>query len=161
MIFKSPRGEKLDIASVTENVLKFMEECPQNFYRVVIGSDSQARKHKDHESCTYVTAIVAHRVGEGARYFWSEEDINRVPSLREKIYSETYRSLETANLLVPTLHDKANKLNYDLEIHVDVGPKGPTRELIKEITGMVTGNGYQVRTKPESWVASSVADKHT
>ena len=50
---------------------------------------------------------------------------------------------------------------YDLEIHVDVGTVGPTREMIKEVVGMVTGSGYTAKTKPESFGASVVADKHT
>ena len=50
---------------------------------------------------------------------------------------------------------------YDFEIHVDVGTVGPTRELIKEVTGMVRANGFSVKTKPESWGASTIADKHT
>jgi uncharacterized protein len=50
---------------------------------------------------------------------------------------------------------------YDLEIHIDVGPLGPTRDMIREVVGMVNGNGYVAKTKPDSWGASSVADKHT
>jgi predicted RNase H-related nuclease YkuK (DUF458 family) len=33
--------------------------------------------------------------------------------------------------------------------------------MIKEVVGMVTGNGFKARTKPESYGASNVADKHT
>ena len=81
--------------------------------------------------------------------------------LRNKIYTETLKSLETAEKLVPKLRDAISPAKYDLEIHIDVGPLGPTREMIKEVVGMVTGNGYVAKTKPESWGASSVADKHT
>src|SRR4030043_183845 len=35
------------------------------------------------------------------------------------------------------------------------------RDMIREVVGMVTGNGYVAKTKPESWGASTVADKHT
>ena len=70
-------------------------------------------------------------------------------------------SLATAEKLVPMLRAEISPSKYDLEIHIDVGALGPTRELIREVVGMVSGNGYTAKTKPESWGASSVADKHT
>lgn len=70
-------------------------------------------------------------------------------------------SLELAESLVPSLRSAVSPAKYDLEIHIDVGALGPTREMIREVVGMVNGNGYKARTKPESWGASSVADKHT
>ena len=51
--------------------------------------------------------------------------------------------------------------DYNLEIHIDVGEHGDTRDMIKEVVGMVTGNGYVAKTKPEAYGASYVADKHT
>ena len=54
-----------------------------------------------------------------------------------------------------------NSPKYNLEIHVDVGEHGDTREMIKEIVGMVTGNGFVAKTKPDAYAASYVADKHT
>ena len=33
--------------------------------------------------------------------------------------------------------------------------------MIKEVVGIVTGNGYVAKTKPEAYGASYVADKHT
>jgi len=33
--------------------------------------------------------------------------------------------------------------------------------MIKEVVGMVTGNGFTAKTKPDSYGASKVADKHT
>ena len=44
-------------------------------------------------------------------------------------------------------------------IHVDAGFKGPTKEVIPEIVGWVKSLGYDVHVKPESFVASSIADK--
>lgn len=161
MNFISPRLGEISLAALAQEIVLFMEEDPDSYYHLVIGSDSQIRHTNSHFECAYVTAIVVHRRGFGARYFWNRENVNRAPSLREKIYAETERSLETARQLVPDLSEKIANLQYDLEIHVDVGPVGPTREMIKEVVGMVTGNGFSVKTKPESWAASSVADKHT
>ena len=32
--------------------------------------------------------------------------------------------------------------------------------MIQEITGMIRANNFEVKTKPESYAASSVADRH-
>jgi predicted RNase H-related nuclease YkuK (DUF458 family) len=51
--------------------------------------------------------------------------------------------------------------NLDIEIHLDVGEQGKTKEIVREVVGMVTGSGFDARIKPESYGASSVADKYT
>ena len=68
--------------------------------------------------------------------------------------------LDIAEKIVPIIREKISPAKYDLEIHIDVGALGPTRSMIKEVVGMVNGNGFVAKTKPESWAASSVADKH-
>jgi predicted RNase H-related nuclease YkuK (DUF458 family) len=76
---------------------------------------------------------------------------------------ETITSLTFASIFVPLFkkHLNGKFLNYNLEIHVDVGEHGATREMIKEVVGMVTGNGFVAKTKPDAYAASYVADKHT
>ena len=159
--FVSPSKGKLTFEQMLSEITQFVAEDTGNFYRLVIGTDSQI-KHVGSTSHTYfVTAIVIHRSGRGARYFWKEKKITKVPVLRDKIYRETMLSLETTEELVPKLRRAISSAKYDLEIHIDVGSRGPTREMIKEVVGMVNGYGYIAKTKPESWGASSVADKHT
>ena len=69
-------------------------------------------------------------------------------------------SLNLAQEIVPDIRKAVSPAKYDLEIHIDVGALGPTRDMIKEVVGMVSGNGFTAKTKPDSWGASSVADKH-
>ena len=45
-------------------------------------------------------------------------------------------------------------------IHADVGENGGTREMIKEVVGLIRGNGFEPKIKPDSFVASGVADKY-
>ncbi|MEK7470987.1 MAG: ribonuclease H-like YkuK family protein [Patescibacteria group bacterium] len=159
--FKSPtRGEMTNGEMVTQ-ISEFIDEEPGKFYRVVIGSDSQARRVNGKHEIDFVTALVVHRVGSGARYFWRKEKQAKNPVLRDKIYTETLLSLSAAQELVPMLRASITPAKYDFEIHIDVGPLGPTRDMIKEVVGMVQGNGFKAKTKPDSWGASSVADKHT
>jgi len=159
--FTSPTFGVLDNRGVIEHIARFVDEEPARFYRVVIGTDSQARNINGSGEIDYVTAVVVHREGRGARYFWRKEKVNEKPVLRKKIYTETTMSLSTAEELVPLLREAISAAKYDFEIHIDVGAIGPTRDMIKEVVGMVQGSGYKAKTKPESWGASSVADKHT
>ena len=128
-----------------------------------MGIDYKEKLVESKKAVDFVTAIVIHRRGHGGRYFWKRtRNFNKkIRVLRNKIYEETWLSLQLAEELVPQLKSKLNGEKYSLEIHIDVGNKGPTREMIKEVVGMVTGNGYTAKTKPESFGASVVADKHT
>lgn len=157
----SPTMGELTPSQAVSEVMRFINEAPEKFYRVVIGSDSQARRVNGKSEIDFVTALIVHREGSGARYFWKKQRVEKVPVLREKIYTETLMSLTAAQELVPMLRDKISPAKYDFEIHIDVGPLGPTRDMIKEVTGMVQGNGFTAKTKPDSWGASHVADKHT
>jgi len=160
-LFHSPTKGEMNVDKVITEISDFISEDPGKFYRVVIGSDSQSKRVNSHAEIDFVTAVVVHRTGKGARYFWKKQKLIKSPALREKIYSETLMSLETAEEMVPLLRSAISPAKYDFEIHIDVGPLGPTRDMIKEVVGMVQGNGYVAKTKPDSWGASSVADKHT
>ena len=160
-VFTSPTMGILTPTQTISEISKFINEEPGRFYRIVIGSDSQIRRVNGKNEVDYVTALVVHREGSGARYFWKKQKEGRAPVLREKIYMETTLSLAAATELVPMIREKVSPSKYDFEIHIDVGPLGPTRDMIKEVVGMVQGNGYKAKTKPDSWGASSVADKHT
>lgn len=159
--FISPTKGMLSPKEVIKEIAGFVDEEPLGFYRVVIGTDSQTKRVGKVSEIDFVTAVVVHRKGKGARYFWKKQKKYKIPVLRDKIYTETLISLETAQNLVPQLRGAISAAKYDLEIHIDVGPLGPTRDMIKEVVGMVSGNGFVAKTKPESWGASTVADKHT
>lgn len=159
--FFSPSKGELSAPGIIREIAAYVNEQPGSFYRLVIGTDSQTKHINSHSQIDYVTAIVVHRQGRGARYFWYKKKSFDIPVLRDKIYNETLMFLDMAETLVPDIRKAVSPAKYDLEIHIDVGSLGPTREMIREVVGMVNGNGYVAKTKPESWAASSVADKHT
>lgn len=159
--FNSPTRGELSLPQVIGEISRFINEDPNRAYRLVVGTDSQTKRINGTAEIDFVTAIVIHRIGRGGRYFWRKERQNKKYVLREKIYTETLMSLELAQKFVPELRKEVPASKYDLEIHIDVGSLGPTREMIKEVVGMVTGSGYTAKTKPESYGAFVVADKHT
>lgn len=158
--FINPSVGKIDIKRVSKEVERFIKE-EKGDYQLIIGSDSQNKTIKGKRGLELVTAIVIHRKNRGGRYFWTRKRIGRYFSLKEKIYQETLASLEMANHLLPLLADCLNGEFERLEIHIDAGRRGPTREVIKELIGMVVGNGFTPKTKPESYGAFVVADRYT
>ncbi len=159
--FISPSKGKMTIDKMAGDLVGFMNEEPDYFYRLVIGTDSKSNRLNGKQKVDFVTAVVIHRQGKGGRYFWQKRRVEKVATLRDKIYTETLLSIDLAEELVPQLTQRLNGEKYRLEIHIDVGKAGPTREMIKEVVGMVNGNGYVAKTKPESYGAFVVADKHT
>jgi len=160
-VFISPTKGKMTIEDMVEELAGFMIEEKDYFYSLVIGTDSKSGKPNSREEIGFVTAVVIHRKGKGGRYFWQKNKIKKIGSLRDKIYTETVLSIKLAEKLVPEFTKKLNGERYRLEIHIDVGDVGPTGEMIKEVVGMVNGNGFTAKTKPESYGAFVVADKHT
>lgn len=155
---------EIKVADSIRFIKEFLEEEPNEQYSLVIGTDSHEKeKIGDIKTLNLVTAILVHRHGFGGKYFWRRKDVPNIHSLREKIYAETLESLDFASSFVPLLRKELNGNSpfYDLEIHIDVGEHGDTRDMIKEVVGMVTGNGFVAKTKPHAYGASYVADKHT
>ena len=156
-MFYSPTFGPLILSNVRIKVLEFMEKASDYKYQMVIGTDSQP---KNGEGADFVTAIVIHRIGYGGIYFWKRISTKKTMVLRTRIYQEAILSLECAEEVLETFKNDGIT-RYDLEIHVDVGNQGPTREMISELVGMIRGSGFPVKTKPYSYGASKVADRHT
>lgn len=155
-VFHNPTVGSLTFTQVVDELVSMMEGDPEAAYEIIVGTDSQTY----HDVAEYVSAIVIHRLGKGGRYFWQRRRERNPKTIRERIWRETWLSYELARKLMEALQAR-NVLGFHLEIHVDVGRSGRTRELVEEVVGMIRGSGFAVRTKPEAYAASVVADKHT
>lgn len=155
MPFISPSKGKMTLEEVFSDLMAFIETTPDARYKIIIGTDS----HVKNDTC-FVTAIIVHHVGRGARYYYRKKRQRKITSLRQKIFYETALSLDTAGKVGEHLAGNGHG-DLDLEIHIDIGPKGDTRELIREVVGMVIGSGFDAKIKPDSCGASTVADKYT
>lgn len=76
---------------------------------------------------------------------------------------EVYLSCELALSLRETLEKEfPASFNYQFQyIHADVGEVGKTKEMVKEVTGLIRSNGFEPCIKPQSFAASVVADRYT
>jgi len=160
LVFHNTSLGELVFADMVKTVAKFICEEPEAKYKVMIGSDSKGMSELE-----LVSVVAVHRVGSGGRYFWHRRQVQNIHGLREKIYSEVLASLRLASAFLPTFRRELVSASpkafpYDFKIHVDIGENGATRDLISEITGMVTAYGYEVLVKPESAAATTFADRH-
>ncbi|WP_085523624.1 ribonuclease H-like YkuK family protein [Tuberibacillus sp. Marseille-P3662] len=156
MLFTSPTTGQMTIDEVMAQIKAFINEAPNDPYRIVVGTDSQTSSR----STCFVTALIVHRVGKGARFYFRKFNQKPVHQLSYRIYKETEFSLMT----VEYFKNKGvftQLSEWPVEIHLDIGNHGKTRTLIKEIVGWVTAVGYTPKIKPDSFGASSVADKFT
>lgn len=153
--FNSPSYGRLDWRKTLAKMVEFMGADTQGSYEIIIGTDSEAQNG----TCDFVSALIVHKKGRGGIYFWSRLKRENLFSMRQRIWQEALISLDLAQELVGDFAEMG-LLDLNLEIHVDIGPNGPTREMINEIVGMIRANGFKVATKPASWGASHVADRH-
>lgn len=156
-MFQSITHGTLELTEIRKHILAFLSQDEESRYQIVVGTDSQPHNGT---GVDFVTAIVVHRQGHGGIYFWKRVVNRKKYVLRERMYEEATMSLAMAEQVVALLH-KDGITKYDVEIHVDIGKVGKTREMITEIIGMVRGSGFAVKMKPESYAASKVADKYT
>ncbi|SFU99957.1 ribonuclease H-like YkuK family protein [Alicyclobacillus macrosporangiidus] len=155
--FDSPSRGTLTLDEVTEDVRSLVAQYPQDEFRVMVGTDSQPKPGRRH--VTFVTAVIIHHVGKGARYYIHREQQEHIYSLRQRMFTEASYSLQVGGLL----SEQLNKLGGDcrLEVHLDVGERGPTKQWVREIVAWITQNGYDARIKPDAFGASKVADRYT
>lgn len=157
MWFYNPTEGQLSLEALMQVLASYVAQHPEDKYKLIIGTDSQTNAESTH----FVTAIVVHRVGKGGRFFIRHEHQRPMFSLRQKLMHETVLSLETISQLQTELLAHDLLLNYDLEVHVDAGNRGATRELIRDLVGLVITSGFTAKVKPDAFAASSVADRFT
>lgn len=156
ILFNSSCGLKLSVTQVVGEVAAFMDADPKRSYRITIGTDSLRLSDG---RADFVTAVVVHRVGNGGRYFWRRLELGKFHTLRDRIIKEVMMSLDIAKDILAELR-KGKIGTFDFEIHADIGENGETKAMIQEVVGMIRAYNFEARTKPESYAASCVADRH-
>lgn len=155
--FVSPTLGLLTLEEVVEDLVSQVHSYPLDTFRLMVGTDSQPKPGK--KSVTFVTAIIIHHVGKGARYYIHREHLQHVYSLRQRMFTEASYSLQVGGLLSEELHNRGEEMG--MEVHLDIGEKGATKQLVREIVSWITQSGYEAKIKPDSFGASKVADRYT
>lgn len=129
-------------------------------FNVMVGTDSQTS-----DSTKTVVVIALHHVGYGGIFFYDVAHVRRIDNLGQKLLYETQLSLEYARKLIDAFETLQETTGFDYEkamnfcIHVDAGMNGPSKKVIPEIVGWITACGYKVIIKPESFAASTIANR--
>ncbi len=161
-MFQSETYGKVNIDQIPEKLLAFYNKNKniEGVFQIVVGTDSQ-----NFNDTKMVTVIAAYKEGHGGIFFYEIDRINRITNVMQKLNAETSRSLEVMMQLAGELEEESKYKqmieNTLLSIHVDAGwsDKGKTKELIPGLVGWIRACGFEAKCKPESFAASSIADK--
>lgn len=161
MKFNSMTYGRIDLKEIPEKLLLFYNERKKfgTSFNLIVGTDSQ-----NHKETKVVSVIAIVCEGHGGIFFYSKEFYPLIKSVREKLQFETGQSLVIATTLLNELERPLYKEflnNVPLTIHIDAGnsPKGKTAGLINGLVGWVEATGLKCEVKPDSFVASSIADR--
>ncbi|WAH37318.1 ribonuclease H-like YkuK family protein [Alicyclobacillus dauci] len=155
MMFRSPTLGILTLEQVAEDIVRQRLADPDARFRLIIGTDSQPQRSE----ATFVTAIIFHKLGRGARYYVHKEQHQHMRSLRHRMFTEASLSIQTGGLLTEQLETVSGE--WHIEVHLDIGENGETKKWIREIVSWIEMNGYEAIIKPDSFGASKVADRYT
>lgn len=154
-IFISPTYGKMTKAQVYDYLVKKIiddKNTRAHKYSIIVGTDSQNTYRTK-----FVSVICLIDEGRGGQYFYHIDWSNKIKDINTKIFTETEFSLQIARDLNKFLHEKG--LRAEVEVHVDIGRQGKTKDLIQSILGWITAEGFKAKIKDESQVASTIADK--
>lgn len=163
-MFKRGNGQEVSYSEMIKVIADYIRVNPSASYDITVGTDSQ-----NHKMTRIVEVVAICRIGDGGIFFFHREDIPKIKILKEKIIEETNRSIENAIGFIDALQGELLEDNIDLDImfdenrlafavHADIGRRGKTKELIKEICGWIEASGFEARIKPDSYAASGVAN---
>ena len=161
-MFTSETYGKVNIEQIPEKILEFYNKnkAIDGTFQIVVGTDSQ-----NFSDTKMLTVIAAYKEGHGGIFFYEIDRINRITNVKQKLNTETSKSLEIMMQLAGELEEEVKYKemigNTLLSIHVDAGwsDKGKTKELIPGLIGWIRACGFEAKCKPESFAASSIADK--
>lgn len=151
MKFLNPTKGFLEFKEVIEEITDYMQE-PGN-YEIVVGCDSPS-SNTPH----FPVAIVVLRKGKGGRFF-----VKKINYSSRRFYNYKERIMEEVSLSCKIAMELRERLAFSdvFHIHADIGENGITKDMIKEVASFIRGNGFEPKIKPESFVASKLADRYT
>ncbi|SFE98319.1 hypothetical protein SAMN04487969_110176 [Paenibacillus algorifonticola] len=169
--FQNVTESRLTFQDVSERICSFIAGDVHASYHFVVGTDSQVFRGYT----KFVTGVVIRRIGKGAWACYRQTVVPKeMMKLREKLTLETVLSQEVAyyfkdgvlqrmeDLLLPYVYQGASLAHF---IDIDAGTVPSINETslyVQEMVERVQGMGtYAARVKPDSYVASSYANRFT
>ncbi len=118
---------------------------------IYIGTDS-----KNTNVSKFSTVIAVYNPGRGGILFKRVFCERKIVSLRERLWKEAWYSVEMGLVVADLVSDSVK-----IEIHLDVNSnrKHKSAQYAQLVIGLVTGQGFACRIKPDAWCATCIADK--
>jgi uncharacterized protein len=169
MTFQNLKEKSMTFDIVFQRISSFMLRNPRGNYRLMIGTDSQV--HPKHT--TFITGIVIQNKGKGAwacirkiivprKMLALHEKISYETTLTEEVVSlfTEERKNELIDIVLPYIYGGAT---FSMEGHIDIGSgsRNKTSEFVNEMVARIESIGIEPKIKPDSFVASSYANKYT
>ena len=131
------------------DILQFVEDASRDGHAVQVGTDSL----QTGRVTQFVTVVVILMPGVGGRVAYRREVVPRIKSLRERLLTEVWKSVDLGLQFSPIVAG-------DLTVHIDANPVETHKSsaYVQELVGLVVGQGFKAAIKPESWAASHAAD---
>jgi predicted RNase H-related nuclease YkuK (DUF458 family) len=148
MKFRTYDNKPISLKEISDLIVEDFE------YTVWVGTDSQVNNKV--KKVNYSTCIVLHKKGKGARIFISKAKENHVNSLRQRLMNEAWKSLSVSFLLQKILPANAEIV---IDLDINKSKKFKSGQYYQELAGMIVGQGFKCRVKPDAWAAQTVADK--
>jgi len=126
----------------------YITEYPE--VEILIGCDSQNRKRHT----VYAIVIGLYKPGKGAHVLYSRFETIRERENVNRLLSEVWFSVETAEAIKAELNIKPTWIDIDL----NPDPKYRSNQALTSAVGIVTGMGYNVRHKGNSPIMTYAAD---
>ena len=149
--WKDADGKDVNVEFIKKEIKEYVSQGG----KIYVGTDSMLFPHK----CNFAAVIAFHnRDLNIARYYYRKikKESGQYFELQTKILEEVSLAIQTAQFVLEVCPEA------DIELHIDIGTKkrNATAKFFKTIQGWVTGTGFDLKVKPNSW-ASSLADGHT
>ncbi len=131
------------------DILQFVADASRAGQAVHIGTDSlQTRRFTQ-----FVTVVVILTPQKGGRVAYRREAVPRIDSLRERLLTEVWKSVDLGLRCSPLVRG-------ELTVHIDANPVVAHKSSahVQELVGLVVGQGFKALIKPRSWAASCCAD---
>lgn len=169
MLFHNLQEKNMTFEQVYARILRFMNLSHNGNYRLMIGTDSQIHL----KSTVFITGIVILNEGKGAWACIRKVKIPRkIKPLHERISYETTLTEEVVSLfteerkakmidiVLPYIYQGAS---FTMEGHLDIGSgnRNKTKIYVEEMTARIEAMGLEAKIKPDSFVASSYANRFT
>ncbi len=150
------RGRRLAFDAMTAELTDWILTNQGSSFRLIVATDSQPSL-----PIRFETVVILVMPGFARSYNRRLATMGPM-ALAERMWTEAAMSLMVADALQQDLAGRGLRLEPGaVEIHLDVGENGESRTAKRQAIGMVTGAGFPVKVKPESWAASRVADRLT